>query len=60
MLAEGVETAAELDFLKSEFCNEVQGFLVGRPAAIEGFRPLTHGTDTPDGDVFPLARVASM
>jgi diguanylate cyclase (GGDEF)-like protein/PAS domain S-box-containing protein len=60
VLAEGVETAAELDFLKSEFCNEVQGFLVGRPAAIEGFRPLTHGTDRPDGDVFPLARVASM
>jgi EAL domain-containing protein (putative c-di-GMP-specific phosphodiesterase class I) len=63
VLAEGVETAAELEFLKSEFCNEVQGFLVGRPAAIEGFRPLTHGTLSPDDDayVIPLApRMASM
>ena len=63
VLAEGVETTAELEFLKSEFCNEVQGFLVGRPAAIEGFRPLTHGTGGPDEDeaVIPLApRMASM
>jgi diguanylate cyclase len=63
VLAEGVETAAELEFLKSEFCNEVQGFLVGRPAAIESFRPLTHGTDRPDDDeavVSMLSRVASM
>jgi diguanylate cyclase (GGDEF)-like protein/PAS domain S-box-containing protein len=63
VLAEGVETAAELEFLKSEFCNEVQGFLVGRPAAIEGFRPLTHDTYPPDDDgyVIPLTpRVASM
>jgi len=63
VLAEGVETAAELEFLKSEFCNEVQGFLVGRPAAIEGFRPLTHGTYLPDDDAYvvPLApRMASM
>jgi EAL domain-containing protein (putative c-di-GMP-specific phosphodiesterase class I) len=54
---------AELEFLKSEFCNEAQGFLVGRPAAIEGFRMLTHGTDRPDRNegVIPLApRVASM
>ena len=63
VLAEGVETAAELDFLKSEFCNEVQGYLVGRPAAIEGFRPLTHGFDRFDHDeaVVPMPpRVASM
>ena len=63
VLAEGVETAAELEFLKSQFCNEVQGFLVGRPAAIESFRPLTHGTDRPDDDeavVSMLSRVASM
>jgi diguanylate cyclase len=63
VLAEGVETAAELEFLKSEFCNEVQGFLVGRPAAIDGFRTLTHGTGAPDEDeaVIPLApRMASM
>jgi len=63
VLAEGVETAAELEFLRSEFCDEVQGYLVGHPAAIEGFRPLTHGLDGTDHDeaVVPIPpRVASM
>jgi diguanylate cyclase (GGDEF)-like protein len=45
VLAEGVETAAEFDFLKNEKCNEVQGFLLGRPADIESYRRLTHGGD---------------
>jgi diguanylate cyclase (GGDEF)-like protein/PAS domain S-box-containing protein len=35
IVAEGVETAAQLDFLRAEECNEVQGYLVGRPHAIE-------------------------
>jgi diguanylate cyclase len=43
VLAEGVETAAELAFLQNESCNEVQGYLVGRPGGIDGFRQLTHG-----------------
>ena len=63
VLAEGVETAAELEFLKSEFCNEVQGFLVGHPEAIEGFRLLTHGLDNPEDDetvVLMPSRMASM
>src|ERR1700688_2359594 len=34
VLAEGVETAAELAFLESELCNEAQGYLFGRPADI--------------------------
>lgn len=37
VLAEGVETAGELDFLSSENCQEVQGYLVGRPQPIEDF-----------------------
>ncbi len=32
VLAEGVETSAELDFLRGELCDEVQGYLLGRPA----------------------------
>jgi diguanylate cyclase (GGDEF)-like protein/PAS domain S-box-containing protein len=45
VLAEGVETAAELEFLENELCNEVQGYLLGRPGDIEGFRQMTHGVD---------------
>ncbi|MET0719342.1 MAG: EAL domain-containing protein [Tardiphaga sp.] len=43
VLAEGVETEAELQFLIDEHCDEVQGYLLGRPAAIETFRDVTQG-----------------
>ena len=43
VLAEGGETDAELEFLRNELCDEVQGYLLGRPAAIDQFRHLTHG-----------------
>jgi diguanylate cyclase (GGDEF)-like protein len=43
VLAEGVETEAELRFLMNESCDEAQGFLLGRPAQIGQFRHLTHG-----------------
>ena len=42
VLAEGVETDAELQFLQQERCDEAQGYLLGRPAAIGTFRHLTH------------------
>jgi diguanylate cyclase (GGDEF)-like protein/PAS domain S-box-containing protein len=42
VLAEGVETGAELKFLQDERCDEVQGYLLGRPAAIGSFRKFTH------------------
>ena len=60
VLAEGVETPAELEFLKNEFCNEVQGYLVGYPAHIEGFRQLTHGIVIGDDEknVVPLVSKA--
>jgi diguanylate cyclase len=51
VLAEGVETDAELQFLRDESCDEVQGYLLGRPAAIGQFRSLTHEDgvdDTPE------------
>jgi diguanylate cyclase len=42
VLAEGVETNAELQFLERELCDEAQGYLLGRPADIGQFRHLTH------------------
>jgi EAL domain-containing protein (putative c-di-GMP-specific phosphodiesterase class I) len=60
VLAEGVETEAELGFLKDERCDEVQGYLVGRPAAIGSFRNLTHGhADSDASDTPPIWRAKS-
>jgi diguanylate cyclase (GGDEF)-like protein/PAS domain S-box-containing protein len=60
VIAEGVETAAELKFLQDESCTEVQGYLLGRPAAIGSFRNYTHGDVAPDesADV-PVAHAKS-
>jgi diguanylate cyclase (GGDEF)-like protein len=46
VLAEGVETDEELQFLQNEFCDEIQGYLLGRPSLIETFRNLTHDDGT--------------
>ncbi len=45
VLAEGVETAGELEFLSTELCSEAQGYLLGVPASIEQFRHLTDGSE---------------
>ncbi|MCP1909311.1 EAL domain-containing protein (putative c-di-GMP-specific phosphodiesterase class I) [Bradyrhizobium elkanii] len=35
MVAEGVETAEQLDYLRKANCDEVQGYLIGRPVAAD-------------------------
>ncbi|GJE15517.1 EAL domain-containing protein [Methylobacterium marchantiae] len=45
VVAEGVETAEELDFLRREGCHSAQGYLIGRPAAIEDYADLTGAAD---------------
>jgi len=45
VLAEGVETTAQLDFLAAESCNEVQGYLMGRPHPIREYSELTGRDD---------------
>ena len=53
VLAEGVETGAELEFLQNELCDEVQGYLVGRPSAIANFRDVTHDDEPAEPQVQP-------
>ncbi|HEX5844466.1 MAG TPA: EAL domain-containing protein [Pseudomonas sp.] len=44
VIAEGVETLAQLDFLRGHDCDEVQGFLLGRPMPAQQFTALFSGT----------------
>ena len=44
VIAEGVETLAQLDFLRGHDCDEVQGFLLGRPMPANQFSALFSGT----------------
>lgn len=43
VVAEGVESEAELRFLKAERCHTAQGYLIGRPGPIALLREHTHG-----------------
>ena len=43
VIAEGVETLAQLDFLRGHDCDEVQGFLLGRPMPANQFTALFSG-----------------
>jgi EAL domain-containing protein (putative c-di-GMP-specific phosphodiesterase class I) len=45
-LAEGVEQQAQLDFLSDEACDEVQGFLFGRPQPIAVYETIVNGEET--------------
>jgi len=40
VVAEGVETQAQMDFLKSQHCDEIQGFLISPPVEAERFAQL--------------------
>ena len=40
VIAEGIETEEQLAFLKHHRCTEVQGYLTGRPHAIETYRDI--------------------
>jgi EAL domain-containing protein (putative c-di-GMP-specific phosphodiesterase class I) len=38
IVAEGVETQEQLDFLRANGCDEVQGYYLGKPAPAEHYR----------------------
>ena len=43
VIAEGVETSAQLAFLVDAGCNEMQGYLIGRPQPIAHYRSVVDG-----------------
>jgi diguanylate cyclase (GGDEF)-like protein len=43
VVAEGVETADQLEYLRQTNCDEVQGYLIGRPAAADQIPALLNG-----------------
>jgi EAL domain-containing protein (putative c-di-GMP-specific phosphodiesterase class I) len=45
VLAEGVEAKTQLDFLAAESCDEVQGYLLGRPRPIVEYARLIGRND---------------
>ena len=58
VIAEGVETEEQLAFLKDHDCDQLQGFLLSRPLAARGLRPVPRRQPRPRGDsrARPFAR----
>lgn len=48
VVAEGVETASQLECLKNDQCDEVQGFLLGKPMTIEDLEAFLSLHQDPD------------
>jgi len=46
VIAEGVETQDQLSFLSHEECDEIQGFLIGRPCPMAHYAPVVGLTGT--------------
>lgn len=48
IIAEGVETEAQLEFLKLTHCHEAQGYLLGRPMPLAKLQHFTRAIQQPD------------
>jgi diguanylate cyclase (GGDEF)-like protein/PAS domain S-box-containing protein len=55
VLAEGVETEDQLAFLANESCDEIQGYLIGRPQPIEKYAELVGRPAAPQAQVKAIA-----
>ena len=51
IMAEGVETREQLDFLRGANCCQVQGYFIGKPAPIAQYSALIGRGDTPEHPV---------
>jgi EAL domain-containing protein (putative c-di-GMP-specific phosphodiesterase class I)/NO-binding membrane sensor protein with MHYT domain len=58
VLAEGVETQQQLEFLNAESCEEVQGFYFGRPAPTEHIRKILASGQAEVQDLAEAALIA--
>ena len=56
VVAEGVETKEQLEFLAAEKCDQVQGYLIGRPEPIEHYAEYVGRTAQSPAQVIPLRR----
>jgi EAL domain-containing protein (putative c-di-GMP-specific phosphodiesterase class I) len=55
VLAEGVETEAERQFLRLEGCDQMQGYLIGRPSLIANYAHLTRGFEASEQEKAAVA-----
>ena len=55
VVAEGVETQEQLKFLAAERCNEIQGFLIGRPKPIADYAHIVGRAAAPKKQTFAAA-----
>jgi EAL domain-containing protein (putative c-di-GMP-specific phosphodiesterase class I) len=53
VIAEGVETREQFDFLLAEGCDQVQGYYFARPMAAEQLLPLLRSGNPPDFGASP-------
>ena len=58
VLAEGVESEAHFAFLRKEGCDEVQGFLFGRPMPVEDINRLIAAADLAEDGAVKVAAAA--
>src|SRR6266478_7736129 len=57
--AEGVETRAQLEVLTRAGCDLVQGFLIGRPASIDGYAEIVGRPASPERRGMPASQAST-